>query len=279
VFDAFGRAYQPDVVVLAMFLGNDLVDNSKALKSMLRDTDAPFLDPQEPGWRITEADFEAAQRRYEENRRHQAEPLHRLLRHSAVLQLGQRALIRLRSLWGDSTRHLEKDDPSTRPSERRTAAYLLRFGVYYCDPPPEYLQSWDVTRRILARLNREVNAAGARLLVMSVPAIDEVDEDVMESIERDAPQPGRLCLEQASAHRRLGELLAELDIDFLDLLPAFRDARRHTGVELFRRSDWHWNPQGHALAARELGAALENRGYLSHAADAASGNKAKTQLH
>ena len=70
------------------------------------------------------------------------------------------------------------------------AEYLVLFGVYYCDRPPEYLQSWNVTRRILARLNREVSNAGARLLVMSVPAINEVDEDVMQGIQRDAPQPG-----------------------------------------------------------------------------------------
>jgi hypothetical protein len=119
-----------------------------------------------------------------------------------------------------------------------------------------------VTRRVLARLNREVRAVGARLLVMSVPAREEVDEDVMARIVRDAPESDRLCLEKAPANQRLGELLAELDIDYLDLLPAFRDARRQTGVELFRRSDSHWNPQGHALAARQLAAALERRNYL-----------------
>ena len=31
VFNAVGRGYQPDVVVLAMFLGNDLIDNSQEL--------------------------------------------------------------------------------------------------------------------------------------------------------------------------------------------------------------------------------------------------------
>ena len=166
-----------------------------------------------------------------------------------------------------------------RMAESLVKLDLVKFGVYYCDPPPEYLQSWDVTRRILARLNHEVSIAGARLLVMSVPAINEVDEDVMETIERNAPQPGRLCLEQASAHRRLGELLAELDIDYLDLLPAFRKARRQTGVELFRRSDQHWNPQGHALAARELAEALENRGYFSLPAESASGEHGQAELH
>ena len=59
------------------------------------------------------------------------------------------------------------------------------------------------------------------------------------------------------------EAIGELNIDYLDLLPAFREARRQTGIELFRGGDdRHWNLQGHALAARELAAALERGGYL-----------------
>src|SRR5262249_34118512 len=96
VFDLLGRAYRPDVVVLAMFLGNDLAENSRVL--MMGDDDLktnarPFLDPQGPGWSVTQVDFEGAQRRYEEYWRSQEEPLRRLVRNSAVLQLGQRALI------------------------------------------------------------------------------------------------------------------------------------------------------------------------------------------
>jgi hypothetical protein len=61
-----------------------------------------------------------------------------------------------------------------------------------------------VTRRILVRLNREVRAAGARLLVMSVPAIEEIDEGVMSRVVRDSPQADRLCLEEAPAHSAAG---------------------------------------------------------------------------
>jgi hypothetical protein len=107
---------------------------------------------------------------------------------------------------------------------------------------------------------------------MSVPAMNDVDEDVMTRIIREAPQGVRLCLEDPPAYRQLSKLLRELDIDYLDLLPAFRDARRQTGVELFR-SDKHWNPQGHTLAARELAAALEHRRYLVSPVASLSGDK------
>ena len=81
-----------------------------------------------------------------------------------------------------------------------------------------------MTGRILERLNREVRAAGGRLLVMSVPWIPEINEDVedvMRRVMRDAPQEAeRLCLEEPPAYRRLSKLLGELNIDYLDLLPA-----------------------------------------------------------
>jgi lysophospholipase L1-like esterase len=276
VFDAVGRAYRPDVVVLAMYLSNDLEDNSQELavtdqRNWLKTKARPFLDPRvrEPSWRGTPVDFEGTLRRYEEHMRLQAELLNRLLRNSALLQLGQRALGRkLWPIWWKGSRSKEGVSLDKK--------HLTKFGKYYCSQPPEYDRAWGVTGRILTRLNREVRATGASLLVMSVPAIGEVDEDVMAQLVRHAPQP--LCLGQAPAYRRLGELLRELDIDYLDLLPAFRDARQQTGVELFRRSDQHWNPQGHALAARELAAALEHRGYLVSPVAGFSGDKGEAPL-
>jgi hypothetical protein len=237
----------------------------------------PFLEPQvssdtqgEAGWRITQVDFEGALQSYEEHRRQQAKPLNRLLRHSSLLQMAQHLLEGLRTRG--YLHELATDVPT--PAFQASQYDLATVGVYYCDEPPEYVQAWDVTRHLLVRLNRDVRAAGARLLVMSVPAIEEIDEDVMSRVVRDSAQADRLCLEEAPAHRQLGELLRELDIDYLDLLPAFRDARRQTGVELFR-SDKHWNPQGHALAARELAAALEHRRYLVSPVASISGDKGK----
>jgi lysophospholipase L1-like esterase len=109
------------------------------------------------------------------------------------------------------------------------------------------------------RLDREVREAGARLLVMSVPAIQEVDEEMMADVERTSQ---KVCMKDPPPYRQLDKLLDELDIEYLNLLAAFREAQQQADVELFRRSDMHWNAQGHALAARELAAALEHRGYL-----------------
>lgn len=85
------------------------------------------------------------------------------------VQLRQRAFGRLR----------RPEDNSARPKkpgslEIKLAKHRARFGIYYCDQPPEYARAWDATQRILARPNREVRVAGARLLVMTVPSIESV---------------------------------------------------------------------------------------------------------
>jgi lysophospholipase L1-like esterase len=118
---------------------------------------------------------------------------------------------------------------------------------------------------------------------MSVPWIPETNDDVeavTRRVMREAPQEAeRLCVEEPPAYRRLRKLLGELNIDYLNLLPAFREARRQSGVELFRGGDdRHWNPQGHALAARELAAALERGGYLVSPVAGFSGDKGEARF-
>jgi hypothetical protein len=221
VFNAFWPAYQPDVVVLAMFFANDLQDNSLELASggdnILKAKARPFLDPQvrEPGWRITQVDFQGVLQRYEEYKRRQAKSLNRLVRSSALLQLGQRSWVGLPEPWWK---------PKTGASPEKK--HPTKFRKYYCSQPPKYERAWDVTRRILKCLDREVRAAGGRLLVMSVPWIQEINEDVeavMRGVMREAPQEAeRLCVEEPPAYRRLSKLLGELNIDYLDLLPEFR---------------------------------------------------------
>src|SRR4029077_13792205 len=127
-----------DVVVLAMFLDNVLRENSQALDSLVHARSIkvrarPFLDPEvsEPDWRVTQVDFQGALHRYEVHRRQQAEPLNRLLRHSALLQLGQRALRLLRLPWPGAKGSARSNKATSLETE-----YLAQFGEAYCDQPP-----------------------------------------------------------------------------------------------------------------------------------------------
>jgi hypothetical protein len=70
VFRDIGYLYDPDLVLVGFFDGNDLMNNSQELASILTEegqvTNArPFLDLSEPTrWTITPVDFEGTQRSY-----------------------------------------------------------------------------------------------------------------------------------------------------------------------------------------------------------------------
>ena len=99
-------------------------------------------------------------------------------------------------------------------------------------------------------------------MVFSVPALHEVHEGRMKSIVMKASESEALCLEKAPAYERLKGMLRELDIGYVNLLPDFREAMRGREIKLFRMSDEHWNPEGHALAAETVGTFLLENGYV-----------------
>ena len=63
-------------------------------------------------------------------------------------------------------------------------------------------------------------------------------------------------MEGAPSLVRLTGILNELYIGYVDLLPSFRKIMRNDGLDLFRRSDKHWNEKGHNVAAKIVHSAL-----------------------
>jgi hypothetical protein len=89
-----------------------------------------------------------------------------------------------------------------------------------------------------------------------------MQHEVLEEEIRNIPNRELLCWEDAPAYNRLKGILNELDIGYIDLLPSFRTISRNDNQNLFRRSDRHWNENGHLLAAEVVYSALKDRGLL-----------------
>ncbi len=134
-------------------------------------------------------------------------------------------------------------------------------GVNYCVEPAAYTQAWNTTERIFARFKEEVEEYGAKLMVFTVPALEEVSLEHMKAVTDDVSYPEKLCLEEALGHARLSRMLKELAIDQISLLPDFRRVMREDGINLYQ-SDLHWNSKGHALAAERVLSALIGQGFL-----------------
>ncbi|MBQ00616.1 MAG: hypothetical protein CL477_08015 [Acidobacteria bacterium] len=258
VFTEVARRYQPSLVLLGFHLGNDVRNNDIALESIVNTgrakvTSRPFLTPNTDGdWSITQVDFEEAQRQYDAERsRREQWPL-RDARKSVLLRLVSRATRRVPSAISSSTAVADRDSEIDRGD-------LSQHGVHFCEEPPEIAAAWALTARILRRLRDDVHAAGAALGVFTVPAVEEVNRAAMQSAMARASDAELICLQGAPGYERLADILEELEIFEVDLLPDFRAASQERGVELFRR-EGHWGPAGHALAAeRVLDAITEGR--------------------
>lgn len=256
-----GRLYQPDLVLLAFYLHNDPRDNSLEVETLRKPgsekaRNRPFLLPGD-GWQVTAVEADRARERYES-------ALAR--RHSWWWRLGKVSrLWRLTGAeWIDSA--LRSLEEGAKPEDTLTRAerHALELEIFACEVPPIYQRAWRITLRILARLDEEVRADGARLVVFTVPSEIEASPAPRGLGETELP-----CREDPPAYAPLRAFVSAHDIPFIDLRPAFQQRMRETGQQLFSQGDAHWNAAGHALAAREVEKGLEKLGLVPIPSEAA----------
>jgi lysophospholipase L1-like esterase len=138
-----------------------------------------------------------------------------------------------------------RDDGDDRKNVVEYAAYLAyrsHFlhdmshrlkGLFESDAVPTVDEAdLELTRRLLSELRDEVAGRGGRLAVVAIPSKLE-----LMSIDGYVPY-----------QHGLRPLCAELDVDYLDLGPAFGSAWLGT----YYRAGMHWNRRGHAVAARAI---------------------------
>ena len=249
VFTEEGRRYRPDIVLLAFYFGNDLRNNSLELESMvnagsMKVMSRPFVDTSGgAGLVTTRVDYEGALRRYNEAQAGKDTIWHRATERSAILRALDLVLARL--FPGDQHEEAVSEEVQD----------FVMLGMHYCEEPEEFSRAWEITDQLLTRLDTVVKEAGARLVIFTVPAQHEVEPQTMEKVRSDFYAPELLCLDQAPAYSRLGAVAGRLGIEYVNLLPDFRQEAGN-GTKLFR-SDRHWNAAGHALAARRIAAVLE----------------------
>ena len=109
-----------------------------------------------------------------------------------------------------------------------------------CDPDPLPIieNAWNVTEALILELEKEVEANGAQLAVLIIPAAPQIVP----------PQEGEEWYCDVP-NDQLTAFLDEAGIPYLDMLPAFRDeALAGNGPYYFER-DFHMNALGHGLTS------------------------------
>lgn len=247
-FKKAGEKHKPDLVLLAFYLHNDVRNNAQYMNSGAIGVRGgvrkrPYLDDtNETGWKILEPDFDELQRRYLKDKN----SLSFRIRHNSVLL----------SLYRNTRRALK-----SRFDAFHGGGTLM---MHRCDSAKKYERAWRTTERILERLNEDVEALGAKLVVFSVPAVFDSDMAFAQEMGELASENGLdLCIENSPGYGELRAILERQDIAYVDLVPDFRKAVTDEKQKLFVRGDWHWNGDGHEIAARAVYDALKARGLLS----------------
>jgi lysophospholipase L1-like esterase len=139
----------------------------------------------------------------------------------------------------------------------------LDYNVYRTDYPSTWQEAWSVTQAIIVELNNEVRHHGARLVMLIIPTELQVyperwHQQVQKYVEMQAN-----AWDLESPNRRLVNFLKAKEIEFIDLLPMFREEVSLSDKQFYIPNDGHWNAEGHQLAAQAIHKTLTEHGLLN----------------
>lgn len=125
--------------------------------------------------------------------------------------------------------------------------YSAHVDVYKKVYPPALAGSLKVTLYFLEEIQRLCRAEGVELLVVLVPALEQVDRPMWDQFldERKGYLSGD-DFDLERPNRVIGEELGRRGIRYLDLLPSFR--KEFWPSRFYYGQDQHWNAAGHRKA-------------------------------
>jgi len=231
-----GYKYKPDLVMLALYIGNDVRNNWYELD--IKDSG----ELRKPYFVID--DGKLAIRAYPFERHTSVKTRLKVFLNRNVVIYSMFREVR------DQLRHKRKSGRRDR--------IPLDVHLFADEYSPEWDAAWAVTKSLILALRDEVGDNGAELFVVMIPTRFQVHEEVWrENVSNsEAMQGGSWDLNKPNAI--LADFLHDAGVPHLDLLPVLREQSERTGKEYYLADDGHWNQAGHMLSAQfvahELGA-------------------------
>ncbi len=218
------RAFHPNLVILAIYPGNDFSDNEPGPRN------------DRPGFALIDGalhqdDSFRQEAPYRLRTSLAGQVLDGLMNHSRVLQVFNEAKNRFGAMLRLQSQNDDQSHGSKAPG----------------NTPDASAEAWELTGALVHQLNQEVHAAGARLLVISTNTPEQVWPEATERPSNPFKQ-----------EKRLAQLLNADQIPYKSLGPAMQLAvDRNSELVLHgfpngQLGHGHWNASGHNLAALEL---------------------------
>ncbi len=239
-----GHLYNPDLVVMLFFIGNDLIENLPGYAFTIDGFNCftPYfsvcdgqLDPEpwdhipglDPAWGSCSSTYKWF-----------TGSLGKLRYNSYLVAALDPLLISLkeRRVFGNEF----------------TVSYI---ALYLPQENEETNYSWQVAEGLLAQFNREVAADGRRFAVAffgprEVVWLSQFDEGQLSMLLQSDPHLREAEIDRPN--RRLSNFFADQNIPSLDLQPIIIDHMAQTKTELYWAIDRHWTAEGNEVVAEAL---------------------------
>lgn len=232
------EALQPRLVLLFVYVGNDIADHFPRSGRELRELDRPAATV-DSGGNLTLLPWSKAPLSTEDRVRR---------------AVGERSMAAQVCFTGVLDR-LRAPTRSARPVEPR----LFELSTHRESAGVQH--AWRVMDTMLGTLAAESSARGQRFGVVIIPGRWSVHPEEWTAILADRGQPNDDRWTPDRPVRRLAQLAANRGIPALNLLPAMR-ARAVEGERLYFHRDIHWNEAGHRVASDEVARFVQSNGLL-----------------
>lgn len=217
-YRTLGRRYEADVVLLPVYLENDIIDNSHEL---------------------------------------QGEPEHGLFYELADGELREMPLPptsgRGESLvWRAShlLRFVGRLMYVRAEAAQRVAAgggYPRDLQIYLADPPEAWERAWTLTEALVRAMVDDVTADGATLVASVIPGKLQVHGEHWDALLEAYPVMAETSWDTLGPARRMKAILEGAHVPHLDLTPALQAAA--ASGPLYFEADIHWTAEGNRVAA------------------------------
>ena len=243
--DNEGYKFQPDLVLVSFFIGNDLHDNFYKLQLAGDDLDLavkPYFGLDKSGAVITRNPPPAPP---------PASGLLPLMR--SCCQLWNVFETGVLNRFGDG----QANTPlwAAAPMEAHTRA------LYDAEPTGEWKDGWEITSQLFDKLKARTDAMGVPLAVFVIPDSPQLSEsEWREMVGGRRVTRGRSELD--APNQQVALIAERHKLPLLDLLPTLQQESGGQPRRFYFVTDQHWNRDAHAVAARELERFLTERGLV-----------------
>jgi hypothetical protein len=230
-----GRAYRPDLVILMLFMGNDVKDNlpGRGITVEGRNCYMSYFVLQ--AGRLDPAPWAYAPG---------------VKAPTGQTFFGQKPLLKGLSQLHHYSRLYTQLEPLV--VQKQEPVSIVDF---YTRNNPTFDYAFDLTVALVKQLQQEVQQEGVEFRIVLISPLDLVDFSRMGPAEREVLYrrfPALKAAETLDPNITLTEIFTGAGIPTLALLPAFLHKMEETGEELYFAGDKHWTSEGNRLAGETI---------------------------